>query len=83
MAIPPASNACSCRSSTSPPRPWSSSSWAVENDLIAASSHHDLVILRCQRGVVAGLPIPASERVSRLLGRLECSTLVISDPLRS
>jgi Kef-type K+ transport system membrane component KefB/nucleotide-binding universal stress UspA family protein len=58
-------------------------SWAVENDLIAASSHHDLVILRCQRGVVAGLPIPASERVSRLLGRLECSTLVISDPLRS
>ena len=58
-------------------------SWAVENDLIAASSHHDLVILRCQRHVVAGLPIPASERVSRLLGRLECSTLVISDPLRS
>ena len=58
-------------------------SWAVENDLIAASSHHDLVILRCQRRVVAGLPIPASERVSRLLGRLECSTLVISDPLRS
>lgn len=43
---------------------------AVENDLIAASSHHDLVILRCQRRVVAGLPIPASERVSRLLGRL-------------
>ena len=41
------------------------------------------MILRCQRRVVAGLPIPASERVSRLLGRLECSTLVISDPLRS
>jgi hypothetical protein len=41
-----------------------------------------LVILRSQRRLVAGLPIPASDRVSRLLRRLQCSTLVISDPLQ-
>ncbi len=45
------------------------------------SRDHDLVILRSQRRVVEGLPIPASDRASALLNRLHCSTLVISDPL--
>lgn len=58
-------------------------SQAIEADLLAASASHDLVILRSQRRVVAGLPIAASDRVGRLLRRLNCSTLVISDPLRS
>jgi len=58
-------------------------SQAIEADLLAASASHDLVILRSQRRVVAGLPIAASDRVGRLLRRLNCSTLVISDPLHS
>ena len=46
-----------------------------------AAESHDLVILRSQRRVVAGLPIPASDRVNRLLLRLDRPVLVISDPL--
>ncbi|SBO42828.1 cation:proton antiporter [Cyanobium sp. NIES-981] len=53
----------------------------VERCISAAARHHDLVILRSQRRLVAGLPIPASDRVDRLLRRLEGSVLVISDPL--
>jgi Kef-type K+ transport system membrane component KefB len=55
---------------------------ALEQQLLTAAQRHDLVILRSQRRLVAGLPIPASDRVSRLLRRLQCSTLVISDPLQ-
>ena len=55
---------------------------ALEQQLLTASQAHDLVILRSQRRLVAGLPIPASDRVSRLLRRLDCSSLVISDPLQ-
>jgi hypothetical protein len=40
-----------------------------------------LVILRSQRRLVAGLPIAASDRTSRLLRQLDISVLVISDPL--
>ncbi len=53
----------------------------VELALGAASSNHDLVILRSQRRLVAGLPIAASDRTSRLLRQLDSSVLVISDPL--
>jgi hypothetical protein len=53
----------------------------VELALGAASSNHDLVILRSQRRLVAGLPIAASDRISRLLRQLDSSVLVISDPL--
>ena len=54
---------------------------SVERSVTAAARDHDLVILRSQRRMVAGLPIPASDRVDRLLRRLEGSVLVISDPL--
>ena len=47
----------------------------------ARSRDHDLVILRSQRRIVEGLPIPASDRAAALMERLRCSTLVISDPL--
>ena len=53
----------------------------VEGAIVEADRTHDLVILRSQRRLVAGLPIPASDRTSRLLRRLEGATLVISDPL--
>jgi nucleotide-binding universal stress UspA family protein len=45
------------------------------------SESHDLVILRSLRRLVEGLPIPASDQATRLLRRLRCSALVISDPL--
>jgi hypothetical protein len=54
----------------------------AEQQILVASQQHDLVILRSQRRLVAGLPIPASDRVSRVLRRLNCSSLVISDPLQ-
>jgi Kef-type K+ transport system membrane component KefB/nucleotide-binding universal stress UspA family protein len=53
----------------------------VEGAIVAASRSHDLVILRSQRRLVAGLPIPASDRTSQLLRRLPGPILVISDPL--
>ncbi len=53
----------------------------VEADIERASQGHDLVILRSQRRLVAGLPIPASDRTNRLLRRLSASVLAISDPL--
>ncbi len=53
----------------------------VEAAIAQAARRHDLVILRSQRRLLAGLPIPASDRTSRLLERLSGSTLVISDPL--
>ncbi len=53
----------------------------VEAAITEAASRHDLVILRSQRRLVAGLPIPASDRTSRLLHQLDGPALVISDPL--
>ena len=53
----------------------------VETAIERASRSHDLVILRSQRRLVAGLPIPASDRINRLLQRLHGPVLVISDPL--
>jgi len=53
----------------------------VEAEIRRASEAHHLVILRSQRRLVAGLPIAASDRTSRLLRQLERSVLVISDPL--
>ncbi|MEX1316895.1 MAG: universal stress protein, partial [Synechococcaceae cyanobacterium] len=53
----------------------------VGGAIVAASRSHDLVILRSQRRLVAGLPIPASDRTSRLLRLLPGPILVISDPL--
>ena len=53
----------------------------IEPEISRASSAHDLVILRSQRRLVAGLPIAASDRTSRLLRQLDTSVLVISDPL--
>ena len=53
----------------------------VEAEIGRASRDHDLVILRSQRRLVAGLPIAASDRTSRLLRQLDTSVLVISDPL--
>jgi hypothetical protein len=53
----------------------------VEEAIELASQSHDLVILRSQRRLTAGLPIPASDLTSRLLRRLSGSVLVISDPL--
>ncbi len=46
-----------------------------------SSESHDLVILRSLRRLVEGLPIPASDQATGLLRRLDCSALVISDPL--
>ena len=45
------------------------------------SKNQDLVILRSQRRRVAGLPIPASDRTSKLVHQLACPALMISDPL--
>ncbi len=45
------------------------------------SREHDLVILRTQRRRVAGLPIPGSDRTSKLISQLPCAAMVISDPL--
>jgi Kef-type K+ transport system membrane component KefB/nucleotide-binding universal stress UspA family protein len=56
-------------------------SHGVEAAILCSSSSHDLVILRSQRRLVAGLPIPASDLTNRLLHRLSGTTLVISDPL--
>jgi Kef-type K+ transport system membrane component KefB/nucleotide-binding universal stress UspA family protein len=53
----------------------------VETAILRQASRHDLVILRSQRRLVAGLPIPASDLTNRLVQRLGGSTLVISDPL--
>lgn len=53
----------------------------VEAAIDQASDAHDLVVLRSQRRLVAGLPIAASDRTSRLLRQLDTSVLVISDPL--
>ncbi len=53
----------------------------VEAAITEAAGRHDLVILRSQRRLVAGLPIPASDRTSRLLHQLDGPALVISDPL--
>jgi Kef-type K+ transport system membrane component KefB len=53
----------------------------VETTILRRGVDHDLVILRSQRRLVAGLPIPASDLTTRLLQRLSCTTLVISDPL--
>ena len=53
----------------------------VETTILRRGVEHDLVILRSQRRLVAGLPIPASDLTTRLLQRLSCTTLVISDPL--
>ena len=53
----------------------------VETTVLRHGLHHDLVILRSQRRLVAGLPIPASDLTTRLVQRLNSTTLVISDPL--
>jgi nucleotide-binding universal stress UspA family protein len=53
----------------------------VETTILRRGVEHDLVILRSQRRLVAGLPIPASDLTTRLLQRLSSTTLVISDPL--
>jgi nucleotide-binding universal stress UspA family protein len=53
----------------------------VEAAIRQGAGDHDLVILRSQRRLVAGLPIAASDRTSRLLSQLDTSVLVISDPL--
>ncbi len=57
-------------------------SHGVEATIVRNGASHDLVILRSQRRLVAGLPIPASDLTNRLLQRLQGTTLVISDPLR-
>jgi Kef-type K+ transport system membrane component KefB/nucleotide-binding universal stress UspA family protein len=53
----------------------------VEPTILHFGVSHDLVILRSQRRLVAGLPIPASDLTNRLVQRLNSTTLVISDPL--
>ncbi len=53
----------------------------VETTILRFGINHDLVILRSQRRLVAGLPIPASDLTNRLLQRLGSTALVISDPL--
>jgi Kef-type K+ transport system membrane component KefB/nucleotide-binding universal stress UspA family protein len=53
----------------------------VETTILRKGINHDLVILRSQRRLVAGLPIPASDLTNRLVQRLNSTTLVISDPL--
>ena len=42
----------------------------LEQAILTSASCHDLVILRSQRRLVAGLPIPASNLTNRLLQRL-------------
>ncbi|MBE9173610.1 hypothetical protein IQ216_11160 [Cyanobium sp. LEGE 06143] len=53
----------------------------IETSIEDAARSHDLVILRSQRRLVAGLPIPAGGRMGGLMRRLSISVLVISDPL--
>ncbi len=57
--------------------------YGVITEILRRSRSHDLVILRSQRRMVEGIPIPASDRATGLLRRLRCSTLVISDPLHA
>ena len=53
----------------------------IDGSIHRLSREHDLVILRTQRRRVAGLPIPGSDRTSKLIGQLPCAAMVISDPL--
>ena len=53
----------------------------IDGSIHRLSRDHDLVILRTQRRRVAGLPIPGSDRTSKLISQLPCAAMVISDPL--
>ena len=53
----------------------------IDGAIHRLSREHDLVILRTQRRRVAGLPIPGSDRTSKLIKQLPCASMVISDPL--
>ena len=53
----------------------------IDGSIHRLSREHDLVILRTQRRRVAGLPIPGSDRTSKLIIQLPCAAMVISDPL--
>ena len=53
----------------------------IDGAIHRLSREHDLVILRTQRRRVAGLPIPGSDRTSKLISQLSCASMVISDPL--
>ena len=53
----------------------------IDGSIHRLSREHDLVILRTQRRRVAGLPIPGSDRTSKLISQLPCAAMVISDPL--
>ena len=53
----------------------------IDGAIYRLSREHDLVILRTQRRRVAGLPIPGSDRTSKLISQLPCASMVISDPL--
>jgi nucleotide-binding universal stress UspA family protein len=53
----------------------------IDGAIHRLSREHDLVILRTQRRRVAGLPIPGSDRTSKLISQLPCASMVISDPL--
>ena len=53
----------------------------IDGSIHRLSRDHDLVILRTQRRRVAGLPIPGSDRTSKLISQLPCASMVISDPL--
>ncbi|MEO1002821.1 MAG: cation:proton antiporter [Cyanobacteria bacterium J06638_7] len=78
---PRASGGSSAAAGAVPLRVVLQSHQGVESVIVGASRSHDLVILRSQRRLVAGLPIPASDRTSRLLRRLQGPVLVISEPL--
>ena len=53
----------------------------IDGAIHRLSREHELVILRTQRRRVAGLPIPGSDRTSKLISQLPCASMVISDPL--
>ena len=53
----------------------------IDGAIHRLSQDHDLVILRTQRRRVAGLPIPGSDRTSKLISQLPCASMVISDPV--
>lgn len=53
----------------------------IDGAIHRLSREHDLVILRTQRRRVAGLPIPGSDRTSKLIKQLPCASMVISDPV--
>ena len=53
----------------------------IDGAIHRLSREHDLVILRTQRRRVAGLPIPGSDRTSKLISQLPCASMVISDPV--